>query len=269
LENLEPDEIDLDVYPWPDPYDLGRVAGLAEDAHKIFTETDLALMGRFGGTIMEQAFFIRGYQQWMMDLALYPDFASDLMNRIADIQIALDEVGIREAGEYLSVFKLSGEDLGAQNRPLFSQETWQNILHPILKRRWQAARSALDKYNASHVKLLLHSDGAMREFLPDIIEDGVDAIDPVQVQCDGMDAEGLKRDFGDKLTFHGAIDTQQVLPLGTPEEVKAEVIRIIRTLAPGGGYILAPMHNVQPDVPPENLVAMCETVKEFGIYPIE
>ena len=109
----------------------------------------------------------------------------------------------------------------------------------------------------------------MREFLPDIIEDGVDAIDPVQVQCDGMDAEGLKRDFGDKLTFHGAIDTQQVLPLGTPEEAKAEVIRIIRTLAPGGGYILAPMHNVQPDVPPENLVAMCETVKEFGIYPIE
>lgn len=268
FEHLDPAKIDLDTYPWPDPNDPGRIAGLAEDCRKLFGGTDLALMGRFGGTIMEQAFFMRGYTQWMKDLLYYPDFARDLMNRIADIQIALDEIGIREIGKYLAIFKLSGEDLGAQDRPMFSPKLWQDLLRPVLKRRWQAARKALDRYEASHVKLMLHSDGAIRPFLSDIIEDGVDAIDPVQVQCAGMDAEGLKRDFGDKLTFHGAIDTQHVLPFGTPDEVKEEVIRIIRALAPGGGFILTPMHNVQPDVPPENMVAMCEAVKEYGTYPI-
>ena len=222
FKDLEPDEIDLDAYPWPDPHDPGRVAGLAEDTRKFYEETDLALMGRFGGTIMEQAAFLRGYEKWMMDLVLYPDFAKDLMNRIADIQIILDEAGIRAAGKYLSIFKLSGEDLGSQERPLFSKKVWQKVLRPILKRRWQAARAALDKYAAAHVKLLLHSDGAIRTFLPDLIEDGVDGIDPVQVQCTGMEAIALKQDFGDKLFFHGAIDTQQILPFGAPEDVRAE-----------------------------------------------
>ena len=269
LKNMEPDDIDLDAYPWPDPHDPGRIAGLAEDTRTFYEESDLALMGRFGGTIMEQAAFIRGYEQWMMDLVLYPDFAKDLMNRITDIQIALDEAGIREAGKYLSIFKLSGEDLGSQERPLFSKKVWQKVLRPILSRRWQAARDALDKYDAKHVKLLLHSDGAIRRFLPDLIEDGVDGIDPVQVQCTGMDALGLKQDFGDKMFFHGAIDTQQILPFGTPEDVRAETKRIIQALAPGGGFILTPMHNVQPDVSPENLVAMCDAAKEFGVYPIQ
>ncbi|KAA3665251.1 MAG: uroporphyrinogen decarboxylase [Chloroflexi bacterium] len=269
LKDFEPNEIDLDAYPWPDPTDPGFVAGLADDARKFYKETEIALMGRFGGTIMEQAAFIRGYEKWMMDLVLYPEFAMDLMNRITDIQIALDEAGIREAGKYLSIFKLSGEDLGAQERPLFSKRVWQNVLRPILKRRWQAARDALDKYDAAHVKLLLHSDGAIRRFLPDLIEDGVDGIDPVQVQCTGMEAVALKQDFGDKLFFHGAIDTQKILPFGTPDDVRTETKRIIQALAPGGGFILTPMHNVQPDVSPENLVAMCEAVKEFGVYPIQ
>jgi uroporphyrinogen decarboxylase len=268
FEEAEPSEIDLDAYSWPDPHDPGRIAGLEEDARQLYEETDLALMGRFGGTIMEMAFFLRGYEQWLMDLVLYPDFARDLMNRIADIQIALDEAGIRAAGRYLSIFKVSGEDLGMQNRPLFSQDVWQNILRPILKRRWQAARAALDRYGASHVKLMLHSDGAIRDFLPDVIEDGIESIDPVQVQCAGMDMVGLKRDFGTDLTFHGAIDTQQILPFATPDEVRTEVVRCLQALGPGGGFILAPVHNVQPDVPPENLVAMCDAVKAHGVYPL-
>ena len=268
FEGADPSEIDLDAHAWPDPHDPGRIAGLEEDARRLYEETDLALMGRFGGTIMEMAFFLRGYEQWLMDLVLYPDFARDLMNRIADIQIALDEAGIRAAGRYLSIFKVSGEDLGMQDRPLFSQEVWQNILRPILRRRWQAARAALDRYDASHVRLMLHSDGAIRDFLPDVIEDGIESIDPVQVQCAGMEMAGLKRDFGADLTFHGAIDTQQILPFGTPAEVRAEVVRCVQALGPGGGFILAPVHNVQPDVPPENLAAMCEAVKAHGVYPL-
>ena len=263
----DPSEIDLDAYPWPDPHDPGRTEGLAEHARSLYENTDLALMGRFGGTIMEQAAFLRGYEQWLMDLALYPDFARDLMNRIADIQIALDEAGLRAAGPYLSIFKLSGEDLGMQDRPLFSPRVWQKILRPILSRRWRAARAVLDEV-APHVKLMLHSDGSIRSFLPDLIEDGVDMIDPVQVSCAGMEPDGLKRDFGNRLAFHGAIDTQHVLPFGTPEEVAAHVRDIIRALVPGGGFILAPVHNVQADVPPQNLVAMCEAARKYGQYPI-
>jgi uroporphyrinogen decarboxylase len=268
FEGLHPDEIDLDAYSWPNPADPGRVRGLAEDARKKVENTQLAYIGRFGGTIIEMATFLRGYETWMMDLVLYPDFARSLMDRIADIQIALDEAGIREAGRYLSIFKLSGEDLGMQDRPMFSQKVWQEILRPILSRRWQAARQALDKYDGGHVKLMLHSDGAIRGFIPDLIADGVEVLDPIQTGCAGMDVSGLKRDFGADLVFHGGIDTQQVLPFGSPEDVTAEVQRVIRAMGPGGGLILGPVHNVQPDVPPENLAAMCQAVKAFGCYPL-
>jgi len=269
LQDKEPQEINLDAYPWPDPEDPGRIDGLEQEARQLFDGTGLALMGRFGGTIMEQAAFLRGYQQWMMDLVLMPAFARDLMERIVDIQIALDEAGIRAAGRYLSIFKVSGEDLGMQDRPMFSPAVWQKILRPILRRRWLAARTALDRYGGAHVKIMLHSDGAIRKFIPDLINDGIDVLDPIQVQCTGMDVGPLKQDFGEQLVFHGAIDTQQILPSGTVSEVEAEVRRCLRVLGPGGGYVLAPVHNVQPDVPPENLVAMCQAVHKFGTYPIQ
>lgn len=268
LQDKHPAEIDLDEISWPNPYDPGRIAGLAEEAQRLYEETDLALMGRFGGTIMEQASFLRGYTQWLIDLKMHPEFASQLMNRIADIQIALDEIGIRAAGRYLTIFKLSGEDLGMQDRPMFSPQMWQEILRPVLKRRWQAARRALDQNDAAHVKLMLHSDGAIRPFIPDLIEDGIEILDPVQIQCPGMEPDKLKRDFGAYLTFHGAIESQRVLPFGTVADVEAEVIRCLKVLGPGGGFIMAPVHNVQPDVPPENLVALFQTARKFGRYPL-
>lgn len=269
FEGMHPDEIDLDAYPWPDPADPGRVSGLREDARQKFEQTELAYIGRFGGTIMEMAAFLRGYETWMMDLILFPDFARALMNRIADIQIAMDEAGIREAGQYLSIFKLSGEDLGMQDRPLFSNQVWQEVLRPILSRRWNAARQALDKYGGNHVHLMLHSDGAIRSFIPDLIEDGIQVLDPIQTGCIGMGVESLEEDFGDDLTFHGGIDAQLILPFGTPKSVADEVKRVIFAMGQGGGLILGPVHNVQPDVPPENLVAMCQAVREFGRYPLK
>jgi uroporphyrinogen decarboxylase len=268
LSGLDPHEIDLDSYPWPDPTDPGRTTHLAQDAKQLYETTDLALIGRFGGTIMEQATFLRGYQEWLVDLLRHPDFSRQLMNRIADIQIVLDEAGIREAGRYLSVFKVSGEDLGMQQRPMFSQTVWQELLRPVLRRRWKAARKALDRYGGSQVKLMLHSDGAIREFIPDLIEDGIQVLDPIQTNAKGMDPAGLKHDFGADLVFHGAIETQKTLPFGTPAEVKAETNRIIQVLGQAGGLILGPVHNVQPDVPPENLVAMCQAVQEYGRYPL-
>ncbi|MGE5141399.1 MAG: uroporphyrinogen decarboxylase family protein [Rudaea sp.] len=265
LENATID--DLKDYPWPDPADPGRVAGLEEEARRLYEQTGLAIMGRFGGPILEQAHYLRGWERWLMDMAADPEFASALLDRITDIQISLDEAGLRAAGKYLSIFKLSGEDLGMQDRPIFSPRMWRELARPFLERRWRAARAALDRY-APHVKLLLHSDGAFRPFIPDLIECGVQALDPIQEHCPGMELYQLKRDFGQDLTFHGAVDTQQVLPFGTPAEVEAEVIRCIDALGRGGGYILAPVHNVQADVPPENLVAMCRAAQEYGLYPL-
>jgi uroporphyrinogen decarboxylase len=259
---------DLDAYPWPDPYDPGRVSGLEEEARRLFEGTNLAIMGRFGGTILEMAGFLRGWEQWLMDLVAQPAFARALLDKIADIQIALDEAGIRAAGKYLSIFKVSGEDLGMQDRPLFSQRCWQQLVRPVLTRRWQAARTVLDQY-APHVRLMLHSDGAIRPFIPDLIAGGIDLLDPIQVHCQGMELTGLKRDFGDRLSFHGAVDTQEILPFGRPEDVRQHVRQCIKALGPGGGYILAPVHNVQPDVSPQNLVAMCQAAQEYGQYPLD
>lgn len=258
---------DLASYAWPDPLDPGRTVGLEEEARDIYENTDLALMGRFGGTILEQAAYLRGWEQWLMDLLINQDFARELMDIIVDIQITLDRVGIAAVGKYLSIFKLSGEDFGMQDRPLFSMRVWNELVLPAMQRRWGAARAALDEF-APYVKLMLHSDGAIRPFIPDIIASGVDILDPIQPFVPGMDLYDLKRDFGEALVFHGGVDTQEVLPFGTSEQVREAVLRCIDALGHGGGYILAPVHNVQTDVPPENLIAMCETVRTSGRYPL-
>lgn len=268
LDGLHPQEIDLDAYPWPDPNDPGRTAGLQDRALDLYENTEFALIGRFGGTILEQAAFLRGFESWLIDLVSFPDFARSLLNRIADIQIALDRSGIQEAGNYLTIYKASGDDLGMQDRPLFSNQVWQTVLRPVLSRRWKAARQALDSSGASHVKLMFHSDGAIRPYIPDLIQDGVQVLDPIQTRSQGMEVAGLKADFGRDLVFHGAVDTQQVLPFGSPEDVRRETLQVIKSLGRGGGLLLGPSHNVQPDVPPENLVALCQTVQDRGRYPL-
>jgi len=266
MEGLNPEDINLDDYPWPDPHDGGFTEGLEEEAIRLYEETDLALLGRFGGPVMELGTYLRGFETWLMDLILYPDFTRDLLNRIADIQIALDEAGIKAAGKYLSIFKLSGEDLGTQTSTLFSYQVWEELIYPVLARRWQAARDALDKNDASHVKMMLHSDGAFRPFIPDIIRAGVEVLDPIQKVCPGMELEGLKKDFGDRLVFHGGVDTQYYLPRGSVNEVIEETKYCIDVLGGGGGYILGPSHFIQPDVPPENVAAMYKTAREYRTY---
>jgi uroporphyrinogen decarboxylase len=267
--HLSPTDINLATYPWPDPHAQGIVDGLEEEARDLYENTDLALMGRFGGPILEIAAYLRGFEQWLLDLLLYPDFARDVLEVIADIQIALDRKGIEAAGKYLSVFKVSGEDLGMQDRPLFSPRIWNETLYPVLERRWKAAREALDHNGAAHVKIMLHSDGAIRPFIPDIIAAGVEVLDPVQGVCAGMELAGLKRDFGDRLAFHGSVDTQFTLPFGRPEDVQAAAVRSMEALGHGGGLILGSSHFIQSDVPPENVVALFKTAQQYGRYPLD
>ena len=150
-----------------------------------------------------------------------------------------------------------------QTGPLYPPETFRTLFLPRFRRRWQAARAYLDQVNPS-VKLMFHTDGGIRPFIPDLIEIGMQVLDPVQPLATGMESAELKRDFGDALIFHGGVDNQQTLAFGTAEDVREEVGYNIDVLGKEGGYILAPCHNIQAVSPAENIVAMYEAGKEFG-----
>lgn len=258
---------DLEKYPWPDPSAPGRGEAAEAAAKRIYEDTDLALVGRFGGSILETALYLVGWETWLIRLATDPEFATALLDKITDIHIALDRVGLEATANYLQIFKVSGEDLGMQTGPLYSPKMFRTLLLPPLRRRWQAAREYLDQVNPS-VKIMLHSCGSVRLYIPDLIGAGIQVLDPVQPRAANMDSAELKRDFGDRLTFHGGVDIQEVLPFGSEEDVEEEVRLRIRSFAPGGGYILAPSHNVQADTPPANLVAMCRAAQKHGRYPL-
>jgi uroporphyrinogen decarboxylase len=259
---------DLDDYPWPDPNDPGRVDGLHEYYRHIHEDTEFAILTKFGGAIFEQAWYLRGLDRFMVDMVENPAFVHALLEHICQVQMGLDTVGLEAAGEYVDILRLSGEDMGTQEGPLISQRMFRGYLRPYLERLWHYAKAKLVEKNP-HGKIMLHSCGSIRTFIPEWIEMGLDVLDPIQPNARGMSPEGLKADFGSALTFHGGIDAQHVLPFGTVEEVRQATRRYIRALAPGGGYIVAPVHNVQGDVPPQNLVAMRDAVEEFGYYPIQ
>jgi len=259
---------DLDKYPWPDPDLPGRGEAAEQDAQRLFEDTDLAIMGRFGGPIIETAFQMMGVEKWMMRVVTDPEFCAALLDRITDIQIKLDRIGLEATGKYLQIFKASGDDLGMQTGPLYSPRMFKNLFLPRLRRRWQAARDCLDRVNPS-ARLLFHSCGSVRVFINDLLDIGLQILDPVQPRAAHMAPAELKNEFGDRLTFHGGVDEQHVLPFGSEEDIRHEVRTRIAELAPGGGYILCPSHYIQADTPPASVVAMCKAAHEYGQYPVQ
>jgi uroporphyrinogen decarboxylase len=258
---------DLEGYPWPDPSAPGRGEGAEREAKRLYEDTDLALVGRFGGPIVETAMYLVGFENWLIRLLQDTEFAEVLLDKITDIAMALDRIGLEAAAKYLQILKISGDDFGMQTGPLYSPATFRGLFLPRLRRRWQAARAYLDEVNPA-IKILFHSCGGIRPFIPDLIDIGLQILDPVQPRAAGMDSAELKQEFGDRLAFHGGVDEQHVLPFGSEQDVEQEVHRCLEAFAPGGGYILAPAHYVQADVPPANLVAMCQAVHRHGQYPI-
>ncbi len=259
---------DLETYPWPDVSDPGWGESTQAHARRLYEDTDLALVGRFGGPIVQTAIYLLGFERWLVRVAQDPEFAQALLARITDVAIALDRVGLQATAPYLQIFKVSGDDFGMQTGPLYSPRTFRRLFLPHLCRRWQAARAYLDRVNPA-VKLMFHSCGGIRPVIPDLIDIGLQVLDPVQPLAAGMDSAELKREFGQHLTFHGGVDEQHVLPFGTAGDVEDEVKRRIRDYAPGGGYILAPSHYVQAGTPPANLLAMCRAALRHGRYPLE
>jgi len=195
-----------------------------------------------------------------MDLRRNPEFVSRLMSRILEINMAVTGRFLDAVGQHIDVIRTS-DDLATQEGLVLSPAMYRTFLKPVHKRFFDSIKS---KTNA---KIFYHSCGNIAELIDDLAEIGVDIINPVQVAALG-DTARLKARFGGKVAFWGGIDTQEVLPRGSPEDVKAEVRRRIHDLAPRGGYVLAAVHNIQPDVPPQNIVAMAEAARELGTYPL-
>ena len=255
---------DLKDFPWPTAAPTQAADDLAQHARLLHDQTDLALVGRFGGPILEIAADLLGMEQWYLRTALDPPFVAALLDRISYICTAHDLIGLDAAGPCLQIMKVSGEDLGMQAGPLYSPDTFQNLLLPPLQRRWQAVRQKLRQLNP-HARLMLHSCGAIRPFIPTLIAAGIDILDPVQPLAAGMDPAELKTAFGQTIVFHGGIDVQHLLPQGSPEEVATATGRCLNAFqAHQGGFIVAPSHTVQADVTPANLLAMIHAAQHWA-----
>ncbi len=259
---------DVRAYRLPDPHDPGRIDGLRRQLLQVRKETDKAIFAKLSNSIWEQSWWLRGLQQWMYDLTDNPEIVSAIMDRVCEVALGMVDVGLDEIGDQVDILRLSGEDLGTQDRPMISPRMFDFYVRPRFERLWRHAKRKLLEKNPNG-KLMLHSCGNIRPFIPAWIEMGLDILDPIQPRAKGMEPDGLKRDFGSRLVFHGGVDIQHTLPFGTRQEVMEDVRRYIRALAPGGGYIVSPAHNVQSDVPPENLVAIRDAIQEYGNYPIQ
>jgi uroporphyrinogen decarboxylase len=249
----------IESYDRPSHLDKSYEA-LAEQAKELRERTDYLLVGFFGGHIFQAAQSLRGWETFLVDLLRNHKFAEALMDQLAEANIRRFEHYARTVGPYVDVIQFE-DDLGMQDRPLLRPELYRAAVKPYHAKLFSYVKSKCDAY------LLLHTDGAVSPFVPDFIEMGVDIMNPVQVSAAGMDTKALKRTFGKDITFWGAgCDSQEVLPFGTPEEVADEVKRRLDDLAPGGGYVFSPVHNVQFGVPTENIVAMFKVAREHGVY---
>jgi uroporphyrinogen decarboxylase len=248
---------------FPDPLDPARYAGMAERAEDLMQRQQMAyVLGRNAPGIFEIALWLRGFENFYCDLLDQPALAEALLDIICEIKMKYWENALRLVGQNVMIVS-EADDLASQNRLLIAPEIYRQLIKPRHARLF----SFIKKQSAVPVKIFYHSCGAVSPLLPDLIESGIDILNPVQVSAQGMDTRELKRQFGRDLTFYGGgIDTQRVLPRGTPGEIRDEVRRRIDDLAPGGGFIFAAVHNIQADVPPENIIAMWEALQEFGVY---
>lgn len=253
----------LDAYPWPDPVDPARFATLKARADKaVFQDKQAYILGRQYAGIWETALWMSGFEKFFADMMIEKDYAHALMDKITELKMIYWEKALAAVGDNVLIIS-EADDLATQNSLLCSPELYKEMVHPYHKKLFSFIQS-----KAPHkVHIFYHTCGAVKPLIPYLIEEGVDILNPVQVNADGMDSKLLKKEFGKDMTFWGGgVDTQHVLPFGTPAEVRDEVKRRIDDLAPGGGFVFAAVHNVQGDVPPENFMAMREALAEFGVY---
>jgi uroporphyrinogen decarboxylase len=254
-------EADLRGYRWPNPTDPTRIAGLPEQikAVRASGEQAIMMMAAIGG-LFEHAWYLLGLEQTYINLAINQDFMEALTDRILEWQVAYWDTTLDAVGPYVDLVQLN-EDLGSQNGPLISPAVFRRIYKPRLRQLVDSIKRKTD------ARLYIHSCGSVYTFIPDLIECGIEVLNPVQVSAVDMDTARLKREFGKDLTFWGGGCDTVVLQYGTPDKVKDEVRRRMEDLAPGGGFVFGSVHNIQANVPPANIVALFEAAQEYGGYP--
>jgi uroporphyrinogen decarboxylase len=245
---------ELEDYPFPDFFQEQCHSHLETEV-KSLHQRGLAATGDLWGTFFERSWHMRGMERLFIDFYDNPDFATALLDRMLKIRIFM-ATRFAEAG--VDILH-TGDDLGMQHGLLMSVALWRKWIKPRLAEVWAAARRV-----NPHIILSYHSDGYIEPFIPDLIEMGLDVLNPVQPEC--MDPSEIKRKYGDRLAFFGTIGNQTTLPFGSPDDVRREVRQRIETVGQGGGLVLAPSHLVEPDVPWENILAFFEAAEEYGYY---
>ncbi len=242
----------------PDPAtSLADIAGTAE-ALRESTDKAIVAPAPFGGRLMEMGQFLCRNDNFLMMLAAEPEAIHRLLDRLVEIYLPRMEQFLKAVGPFVDIVRF-GDDLGMQTGPQISPAMYREFFKPRHSLLWNRAKEM------TGCKVMLHCCGGIRPMLDDLIDAGLDAINPVQTSCNGMAPAGLKADFGDRLCFWGGgCDTQSVLPLATPEEVRTHVLERMEIFAPGGGFVFQQVHNITADVPPENIVAMFDAVAEFN-----
>jgi len=265
---------DLDDFVWPAPFSFYKLPdiknidmyleGIGDEAKFWHHNSDYALVGNFGGSIFEAASGLMGYERFFTDIIANRMFVEKLLDKLVKANIEYAKRYLDLVADELDVILVGGEDIGGQDRLEINPDLYRELIKPRQKELWQFIKKNSRAY------LLVHSCGAISDIIEDYIEIGVDAINPVQTSSTKMDPKTLKRKYGDRITFWGGgCDTQHVLPFGSPKEVEEEVKRNIRNFAPGGGFIFNQVHNIQPNIRPENIVALFETAYKYGKYPID
>ena len=252
---------ELENYPWPDMNDPFRVAHVRQEAQRLRQENRYAIIATPWLLFpFERAFAMQGMDQFLLNLASEPEFAEALLRKNAEMCKTLMGHFLAALGDDVDMIKI-GDDLGTQDRLMISPRMYRRMLKPI-----HADYIAFIK-ERTKAKVFFHTDGDVFDLMDDFVEIGVDILNPIQTAAGKMaNLSELKQRYGKKLCFCGAIDTQRILPYGTPEDVRQEVRRVIEVMGPGGGYMVASVHTIMEEVPPENILAMVDAVEEFGKY---
>jgi len=251
---------DLDDYPWPRGNDPGRFEGLRRRAENIRDNTPYAVVSGISGVVYEICWYMRGLEQWFCDTMERPEFCEAMLDRMLKFWMDWFDAFLTEVGDVVDVIMI-GDDLAGQNGPLFRPDFYRSVVKPRHKKLVQSIKSR------TPAKIWYHTCGACREYIPDLLDNGIDILNPVQVSAADMAPAQLKAEFGDRLVFWGgAIDTQQVLPLASVDEVRRHVGANVEAFKGGGGYVFNNVHNIQGGVPPENIVAMFDAAYEYGFY---
>ncbi len=251
---------DIENYPFPDGGDKTRFTGVREEALQVREESGCAISTGIGGVIYETCWYMRGLERWYMDMIENPRFCEALLDKMLTFWLDYYTPFMAEIGDIVDIVMI-GDDLAGQHGPLFSPGFYRQVVKPRQKKLVEHIKSL------TKAKVWYHTCGACIDYIPDLIDNGVDILNPVQISADRMNPKELKQRFGKDIVFWGGgIDAQHILPFATPDEVREQVFRNIEIFKPGGGYVFNNVHNIQVGVPAENIAAFFDAAYEYGFY---